>query len=118
MLRSLILSTGDTTKPKSVLTYRRVDHEHLIIDRQDGRSGYSSCPHVPQSRLVSATEPRISLGLGSSIQRLMTPHRELVDTVRNRLPNDFEIRHMASCSIEEYVGIPSAFEVRHTLKLA
>lgn len=30
--RSFTLSTGDTTKPKSVLTYRRVDHEHLIID--------------------------------------------------------------------------------------
>jgi GNAT superfamily N-acetyltransferase len=48
----------------------------------------------------------------------MTPHRELIDTVRNRRPDDFEIRHMASCSIEEYIGIPSAFEVRHTLKLA
>jgi hypothetical protein len=30
--RSLIVSTRDTTKPKSVLRYHRVDHEHLIID--------------------------------------------------------------------------------------
>jgi len=28
----LALPSADTTKPKSVLTYRRVDHEHLLID--------------------------------------------------------------------------------------
>jgi len=29
---------GDTTEPKSALTYRRVDHEHLVIDgKMDGQ---------------------------------------------------------------------------------